>query len=80
MSQVRPAGGGRPAGEDEEALGKAYDGRIVSPPGLRPPYRRHMLAATALMICIAGANLAQPFLIKIAIDQAIAQETCACWP
>ena len=30
------------------------------------------------MICIAGANLAQPFLIKIAIDQAIAQATCAC--
>ena len=38
MSQVRPAGGGRPAGEDEDALGKAYDGRIVAAHlGLRPP-------------------------------------------
>ena len=74
MSQERPAGGGRPAGEEEEALGKAYDGRIVRRTwAYVRPYRRHMLAATALMICIAGANLAQPFLIKIAIDQAIDQ-------
>jgi ATP-binding cassette subfamily B multidrug efflux pump len=74
MSQERPAGGGRPAGGEEDALGKAYDGRIVRRTwAYVRPYRRHMLAATALMICIAGANLAQPFLIKIAIDQAIAQ-------
>ena len=38
MSQERPAGGGRPAGEEEDALGKAYDGRIVAAHlGLRPP-------------------------------------------
>ena len=68
-------GGGR--GGPGEGLRRAHRARTWA---YVRPYRRHMLAATALMICIAGANLAQPFLIKIAIDQAIAQETCACWP
>ena len=84
------AGGDEPAascrrgaarGGDEDALGKAYDGRIVRRTwAYVRPYRGTCWPATALMICIAGANLAQPFLIKIAIDQAIPRATCACWP
>ena len=59
---------------NEEVLGKAYDPRIVSRTMTYVrPYGRHMLWAVLLMLCIAAANLAQPFLIKTAIDQAIAK-------
>jgi len=59
--------------EDDEVLGKAYDPRIVARTWKYVrPYRVHMLWATVLMICIASANLAGPYLIKLAIDVAIA--------
>src|SRR5436190_5495228 len=58
---------------DNEVLGKAYDPKIVSRTWVYVrPYRGRMLLAVLLMICIAVANLAQPYLVKVAIDQAIA--------
>ena len=58
--------------EDDEVLGKAYDPRIVSRTWeYVKPYRGRMALATLLMIVIACANLAGPYLIKIALDFAI---------
>ncbi len=58
--------------EEEEVFGKAYDPRIVRRTSAYVrPYRRHMAWAVLLMICIAASNLVQPFLIKMAIDEAI---------
>ncbi|NDB73195.1 MAG: ABC transporter ATP-binding protein, partial [Proteobacteria bacterium] len=59
--------------DDDEVLGKAYDQRIVERTWIFVhPYRIHLLWSLALMICIAIGNLAGPYLIKIAIDDAIA--------
>jgi ATP-binding cassette, subfamily B, multidrug efflux pump len=61
-----------PDPEDDEVLGKAYDPRIVSRTWeYVKPYRPRMLLATLLMIVIACANLAGPYLIKVALDYAI---------
>jgi ATP-binding cassette, subfamily B, multidrug efflux pump len=61
--------------EDEDALGKAYDPHIVRRTWeFIWPYRRRMVWATLLMIGIACANLAGPFLIKVALDYAIVEE------
>ncbi len=58
--------------EDDEVLGKAYDPRIVARTwDYVRPFRRHMFGATLLMIVIACANLAGPFLIKYTLDVAI---------
>jgi ATP-binding cassette subfamily B multidrug efflux pump len=58
--------------EDDEVLGKAYDPRIVSRTwDYVKPYRGRMALATLLMILIACANLAGPYLIKVALDFAI---------
>ncbi|MDQ3700954.1 MAG: ABC transporter ATP-binding protein/permease [Chloroflexota bacterium] len=58
--------------EEDEVFGKAYDPRIVRRTSAYVrPYRRHMVWSVLLMICIAAANLVQPFLIKTAIDEAI---------
>jgi ATP-binding cassette, subfamily B, multidrug efflux pump len=75
MSDSGAGAARRPApAPDEEVLGKAYDPRIVSRTLVYVrPYGRHMAWAVLLMLCIAAANLAQPFLIKTAIDQAIAK-------
>jgi len=68
-----PARKPEPPPDSDDILGKAYDPRIVARTWVYVrPYGRHMLWSVLLMICIAGANLAQPFLIKTAIDQAIA--------
>lgn len=59
-------------GDEDEVFGKAYDPRIVRRTSAYVrPYRRHMVWSVLLMICIAAANLVQPFLIKTAIDEAI---------
>ena len=59
--------------QNGEVLGKAYDPQIVSRTWVYvQPYRGRMVFAVFLMICIAVANLAQPYLVKVAIDQAIA--------
>ncbi|MBI3974395.1 MAG: ABC transporter ATP-binding protein [Chloroflexi bacterium] len=63
----------RAAPADDEVFGKAYDSRIVARTWeYVRPFRLHMGWAIALMVTIACANLAGPFLIKLAIDEAIA--------
>jgi ATP-binding cassette subfamily B protein len=58
---------------DEEVLGKAYDARLMRRllMYLRPYWRQVLLALLAILAGAAG-QLAQPYLIKTAIDQHIA--------
>ena len=61
------------APQDDEILGKAYDARLMRRllAYLRPYWRQVLLAFVAIIAGAAG-QLAQPYLIKIAIDQHIA--------
>jgi ABC-type multidrug transport system fused ATPase/permease subunit len=60
------------ADDEDEVLGKAYDPRIVRRTwSYVRPHQAKMLAALGLMLCIATANLLQPYLVKLAIDVAI---------
>ena len=58
---------------DEEVLGKAYDG-VLMRRLLRylRPYRAHVAGALAAIIGASVLQLAQPYLMKIAIDRHIA--------
>ena len=58
---------------EEEVLGKAYDGRLMRRllAYLRP-YRLAAAAAFVAIVAQAGLQLAQPYLIKVAIDEHIA--------
>ena len=58
---------------DDEVLGKAYDARLMRRLGhyLRPYWRPVALSFAAIMIG-AAAQLAQPYLMKVAIDRYIA--------
>ncbi len=57
---------------EEESLGKAYDARLIRRiwPYLRP-YRGQVFLALVILVLVAAAQLAQPYLIKIAIDEHI---------
>jgi ATP-binding cassette subfamily B multidrug efflux pump len=57
---------------DEDVLGKAYDARLMRRllAYLRP-YRGQALLALAAIICSSVLQLAQPYLMKIAIDRYI---------
>jgi len=59
--------------QDDEILGKAYDARLMRRlmQYLRPYWRQVLLALLAI-IASAAAQLAQPYLIKVAIDRHIA--------
>jgi ATP-binding cassette subfamily B protein len=59
--------------QDDEILGKAYDARLMRRllQYLRP-YWRQVLVALAAIIAGAAGQLAQPYLVKVAIDQHIA--------
>ncbi len=59
--------------QDDEILGKAYDARLMRRllVYLRPYWRQVALAAVAILVG-AGAALAQPYLVKVAIDGFIA--------
>ena len=59
--------------QDDEILGKAYDGRLMRRllVYLRPYWRSVSLAFVAIFAG-AGAALAQPYLMKVAIDRHIA--------
>src|SRR5438552_3438834 len=61
------------SGHDEEVLGKAYDARLMRRllAYLRPYWRDVSIALVAIIVG-GSANLAQPYLIKIAIDRHIA--------
>jgi ATP-binding cassette subfamily B protein len=58
---------------DDEILGKAYDARLMRRllAYLRPYWRSVVIALVAILIG-AGAALAQPYLMKVAIDRYIA--------
>ena len=58
---------------DDEILGKAYDARLMRRLlTYLVPYWRYVAVAFAAIIVDTGAALAQPYLIKIAIDRYIA--------
>ena len=58
---------------DDEILGKAYDAGLMRRllQYLRP-YWRHVLIALVAIVVGAAAELAQPYLFKVAIDGSIA--------
>src|SRR3954454_18065183 len=60
-------------GHDDEVLGKAYDARLMRRllQFLRP-YWRSVVVALAAIVVGGAASLAQPYLIKVAIDQYVA--------
>ncbi|HXV76588.1 MAG TPA: ABC transporter ATP-binding protein [Candidatus Polarisedimenticolaceae bacterium] len=58
---------------EEAALGKAYDARLIRRPWRYVrPHRGLVLASLVTMLAVSAAQLVQPYLIKIAIDQHIA--------
>jgi ATP-binding cassette subfamily B protein len=58
---------------DDEILGKAYDAVLMRRLlGYLRPYWRHVVVAAAAILVGALAALAQPYLIKVAIDEFIA--------
>jgi ATP-binding cassette, subfamily B, multidrug efflux pump len=64
--------------QDDDILGKAYDARLMRRllQYLRP-YRRQVGLAFVTLIVSAVASLAQPYLIKVAIDRYITQRQMA---
>lgn len=58
---------------EDEALGKAYDHRLMKRllKYLRP-YRRHVAAAIVVLLLSSGLQLLGPYLVKLAIDGPIA--------
>ncbi len=60
---------------EEDALGKAYDARLLRRLlGYLRPYRWPTVAAVAMLILASGLELVGPILTKVAIDQAFPQE------
>ena len=58
---------------EEEVLGKAYDARLMRRLlGYLRPYRVQVAVALAAIIGASALQLAQPYLLKIAIDEHIA--------
>jgi ATP-binding cassette subfamily B protein len=58
---------------DDEVLGKAYDARLMRRLlGYLRPYRPAVGVALVAIIAQAGLQLAQPYLVKLAIDEYIA--------
>ena len=59
--------------QEEEVLGKAYDARLMRRLlGYLRPYRRQVALALAAIISASVLQLAQPYLMKLAIDRYIA--------
>jgi ATP-binding cassette, subfamily B, multidrug efflux pump len=57
---------------EEEALGKAYDARLMRRLlGYLRPYRLRVVAAIGLLLCGAALELVGPILTKIALDRAL---------
>ena len=67
----RPVG---PSQHEEEALGKAYDARLVRRlwPYIRP-YKGLVALSFLLLLLVSAAQLVQPYIIKLAIDGHITQ-------
>jgi ATP-binding cassette, subfamily B, multidrug efflux pump len=59
--------------EEDEILGKAYDGRLIARLGIFvQPYWRGLAFAIVLLFSAALAELAPPYLLRVAIDGPIA--------
>jgi len=59
-------------GQEEEILGKAYDARLMKRLSkYLKPYRLHIALAIAILILASLADLAGPYITKIAIDRYI---------
>jgi ATP-binding cassette subfamily B protein len=57
---------------EEEALGKAYDARLVKRLwNYMRPYKSRILVSMFLLLLISGFQLMRPFLVKVAIDRHI---------
>src|SRR5262247_1771573 len=62
----------RPPHTDDEILGKAYDSRLMRQLWVMVrPHRRLVYLSLLLFPCVAGLELLQPWLVKIAIDRHI---------
>ena len=62
-----------PPPPEDTVLGKAYDGKIVRRLyGYLRPYRLRVLAALAFMLLAMTASVSGPFLIKLALDEGVA--------
>jgi len=60
--------------QEEEVLGKAYDGRLMRRLlGYLRPYKRHVAVALAAIILKSVADVLGPLLTKIAIDKYLAK-------
>jgi len=63
---------------DDDLLGKAYDARLMRRlMTYLLPYWRQVALALAAIVIGAGAALAQPYLVKVAIDEHIAKRSFA---
>jgi ATP-binding cassette subfamily B protein len=61
-----------PEVEHDEALGRAFDRRLVARlAGIARPHARLIAGAAALFPVVAGLELLQPYLLKVAIDEHI---------
>lgn len=62
--------------EDDEVLGKAYDARLMRRllAYVRPHWRL-VAASGALLLVVSGAQLVQPYLVKLAIDGPVAKRS-----
>jgi ATP-binding cassette subfamily B protein len=59
---------------EEEALGKAYDARIMKRlMSYLRPYKWQVVAAVLMLVAASGLELVGPWLTKVAIDQAFPQ-------
>lgn len=57
---------------EEAALGKAYDARLIRRLwGYVRPYRGLVMLSLLLLLAVSAAQLVQPYLIKVAIDEHI---------
>jgi ATP-binding cassette, subfamily B, multidrug efflux pump len=64
--------------QEDEVLGKAYDARLMRRLlHYLWPYKRHVALAFVAIVVAAAATLAQPYLIKVAIDRHIATRQLA---
>ncbi len=75
MAYMRGGSGGMGRrGGDDEVLGKAFDREIaLRLLGFVAPYKAALAAAMVMTLITAGSGLAGPYLIKIAIDSALAR-------
>ncbi len=66
------------AQQEDEIFGKGYDGKLMRRLGVFVrPYWRKLAVALLLLLVAAAAELAPPYLVRLAIDGPIAQKNAA---